>query len=249
MFQLEGVTKIYKQHKVLDGVDWNIPDGAFAVLTGRSGGGKTTLLSVMGGLARADAGRVLLDGVDIWRLPEPELAALRNTRMGFVFQFPSLLPTLKVLDNVLLPIALGDAVPTKADKDLAEELLELVGVYDKSGHYPAQLSGGQQRRVAIARALIKRPAIIFADEPTGDLDEKTEAEIMGLFKQLNQRGVSLIMATHALNYVEYGQALTLKDGRLEAYDKAEVGARQGDAAAPGETASPDAPSASRRGLS
>jgi ABC-type lipoprotein export system ATPase subunit len=203
---------------VLEGIDWRVDDGGFAILTGRSGGGKTTLLCAMGGLTRPDEGRVLIGDIDIWNLSEPELAALRNRKLGFVFQFPSLLPALKVLDNVMLPVAFGGRSSDREDMEFAKSLLEMVGVTGKDDMYPAQLSGGQQRRVAIARALINRPPILLADEPTGDLDEKSEAEIMRLFHQINRQGTTVVMVTHALNYTSFGRAYTLKEGRLSPYE-------------------------------
>lgn len=215
MIRVENISKRYKGDMVLDGINLVVEQGAFVILTGRSGGGKTTLLSIMGGLARPDEGRVLIDDIDIWQLPEPELAGLRNRKLGFVFQFPSLIPTLSVLDNVLLPIAFSGQSPSRDDRDHARTLLEMVGIYDKETHYPSQLSGGQQRRAAIARALVNRPAIILTDEPTGDLDEKTEAEIMHLFRRISDQGATVVMVTHALNYVKLsGATYTLKQGRL-----------------------------------
>ncbi|MDR0827714.1 MAG: ABC transporter ATP-binding protein [Desulfovibrio sp.] len=225
MIQVEALSKDYKSVRVLQGINWAIEDGAFVIVTGRSGGGKTTLLSIVGGLTRPDAGRVLIDDTDIWQLSEPDLAALRNEKLGFVFQFPSLIPTLSVLDNVLLPIAFGDKSPNLEDLKFATSLLEMVGISGKDGQYPAQLSGGQQRRAAIARAMIKRPAIILADEPTGDLDEKTEAEIMDLFQSINGQGTTIVMVTHALDYAKIGKTYTLKDSHLFPYEDSEASPR------------------------
>ena len=222
MIRVEALSKRYKGATVLDGIDWRIENGSFAILTGRSGGGKTTLLSAMGGLTKPEEGRVLIDDIDIWRLTEPELASLRNSKLGFVFQLPSLMPALNVLDNILLPIAFSGRSPNREDRDFALSLLDMVDVTGKENLYPSQLSGGQQRRTAIARAMINRPPILLADEPTGDLDERTEAEIMHLFQQINRQGVTIVMATHALDYVGFGQAYTLKSGRLIPYEAAEV---------------------------
>lgn len=127
-----------------------------------------------------------------------------------------------VLDNLLLPIAFADRNPNMKDRAYAEELMEMVGISDRKGHYPSQLSGGQQRRVALARAMINRPSLILADEPTGDLDEKSEASIMGLFQNFNKQGVTIFMVTHALSYVNYGTTFTLKQGQLVRYEAAEV---------------------------
>jgi ABC-type lipoprotein export system ATPase subunit len=219
---MENLSKGYKGEEVLRQISWSIDDGAFVILTGRSGGGKTTLLSIAGGLTRPDAGSVFIDDVNIWQLSEPELAGLRSRKLGFVFQFPSLIPTLSVLDNVLLPIAFSDRSPNLEDRDFAVSLLEMVGITGKDAYYPSQLSGGQQRRVAIARAMINRPAIILADEPTGDLDEKTEAEIMELFQRINRQGVIIVMVTHSLDYISFGKTYTLKNGQLFPYAGAEI---------------------------
>jgi len=230
MLQVEALSKRYKGMTVLDGIDWHIGHGEFVILTGRSGGGKTTLLSAMGGLTRPDEGRVLINDVDIWKLAEPDLAFVRNSKLGFVFQFSSLLPALNVLDNILLPIAFSGRSPNRKDRDYAVSLLEMVDVNGKEDQYPSQLSGGQQRRAAIARAMIMRPAILLADEPTGDLDEKTEAEIMHVFQRINQQGTTLVMVTHTLDYIGFGRAYTLKGGRLSPYEETEVspaGAAQG----------------------
>ena len=223
MIRVENISKRYKGDLVLECINWEIEDDAFVILTGRSGGGKTTLLSIMGGLAKPDEGRVLIDGDDIWQLPEPELAVLRNRKLGFVFQFPSLIPTLSMLDNVLLPIAFSGVPPALQDRDRVRTLLEMVGLQDKEHLYPSQLSGGQQRRVAIARALVNSPSIILTDEPTGDLDERTEDEIMRLFKEISDQGTTVVMVTHALNYVKLsGATYTLKHGRLLPYEEDEV---------------------------
>ena len=163
MIQVETLSKRYKDRTVLDEVNWRVEDGDFVILTGRSGGGKTTLLSVIGGLTTPDAGRVLIDGIDIWKLSEPELASLRSRKLGFVFQFPSLLPALTILDKILLPIAFSGRIPTKSDRDFAVSLLDMVGIAGKEDQYPSQLSGGQQRRAAVARAMINRPPTLLAD--------------------------------------------------------------------------------------
>ena len=222
MLRIEELTKHYNGSDVLSNINLEIADGDFIILTGRSGGGKTTLLSIVGGLTRPDKGRVIIDDTDIQQISEQELAKLRNQKMGFVFQFPSLIPTLTVLDNLLLPIAFADRNPNMKDRAYAEELMEMVGISDRKGHYPSQLSGGQQRRVALARAMINRPSLILADEPTGDLDEKSEASIMGLFQNFNKQGVTIFMGTHALSYVTYGTTFTLKQGQLVRYEAAEV---------------------------
>lgn len=217
MLDIVNVSKNYKNTPVLEHINFKIDVGDFAILTGRSGGGKTTLLSMAGGLTRPDSGEILLDGVDLNKLSDRELAGLRNRKMGFVFQFPSLIPTLTVRDNILLPIAFSGRTPSVSDLERANELMELTGIADRRDHYPAQLSGGQQRRTALARAMINNPPLLLADEPTGDLDEQSEAAIMDLFRTINKQGTTIFMVTHALNYVDYGTAYTLKNGLLEPF--------------------------------
>lgn len=235
MIRLEALGKRYKSVEVLNRITLTVDAGEFVVITGRSGGGKTTLLSIAGALTKPDEGAVYIEGIDILRLPESELAALRNRKIGFVFQFPSLIAALTVLDNVLLPVAFSDRSPNRTDRDFAESLLEQVGITGKNALYPSQLSGGQQRRVAIARAMMNRPSIILADEPTGDLDETTEAEIMNLFQEINRRGTTVVMVTHAVDYAELGKAYVLKNGSLFPYEGAALpasAARGATAAAP-----------------
>ena len=165
---------------------------------GHSGSGKTTLISMIGGILRTSSGKILLEGEDICLLDDDQLSEYRNGKIGFMFQFASLLPILTNKENVLLPGLFSPGYNAVSEQK-AEEYLELVGLKDKMDTYPAQLSGGQQRRVAIARALVNDPAIILADEPTGDLDEDTEAEMMDMFKAINQdKGVTMILITHNL---------------------------------------------------
>lgn len=222
MITVENLSKIYQSKnqtvRVLEGVQLEVAEGEFVILTGRSGGGKTTLLSLMGGLTKPTTGKIHMDGVDIWGLSEAKLALVRNQKFGFVFQFGSLIPSLKVLDNVLLPISFSGRRPTLTDQELAYKLLGTVGIPEKAQAFPGQLSGGQQRRVAIARALINNPQVLFADEPTGDLDEETERSIMELFQSIHQQGTTIIMVTHALDFAHIGtRVLTMKDGVLSLY--------------------------------
>lgn len=223
MISIENLSKVYETKSakvpVFAALDLEVASGEFLTLTGRSGGGKTTLLSIMGGLSRPTSGKVLIDGIDLWALAEPELALMRNRKFGFVFQFASLIPTLKVIDNVLLPISFAQRRPTLEDREKARHLLEVVGIPEKDGAFPHQLSGGQQRRVAIARALINDPAILFADEPTGDLDEETERAIMELLRDINAQGTTIVLVTHALDYALIGsRALTLRNGSLVPFE-------------------------------
>ncbi len=170
--------------------------GRFLAVVGRSGSGKSTLLAMLGGLCRPTAGSVLWNGVDLWTLPESERAAFRNREVGFVFQFASLLPTLRVVDNVALPALMGGEGEADAYRR-AEELLGRVGLTHRAGAYPAELSGGEQRRAALARAVVNSPPILLADEPTSDLDETAEAEVLELLGEFHRRdGVALVVVTH-----------------------------------------------------
>ena len=209
MIALRGITKTYavpggQTITALGGVDLEIGRGEFLVITGRSGSGKTTLLNVAAGLAKPTGGSVLVDGTDLWSLSDKERSLIRNRRMGFVFQFPSLLPSLSVLKNVTLPLAFGRN-GTEERRARGTELLELVGLADRLTSYPRQLSAGQQQRVVIARALIGRPEIVLADEPSSDLDEQTESEIMELFARIHgETGITILMVTHTKQLVAYG---------------------------------------------
>lgn len=199
---IENLTKTYTvDHESLVGVDnvsVSINRGEFLSIVGHSGSGKTTLVSIIGGILKPTAGRVLLEGVDICTLDDSKLSEYRAKRIGFMFQFASLLPILTAKENVLLPGIFNPGQTTDSD-NIARGLLEMVGIGEKQDSYPSQLSGGQQRRVAIARALINNPDIILADEPTGDLDEETEAEIMHLLEEINKKqGVTIILITHNL---------------------------------------------------
>jgi len=200
--QIENLTKKYTvEHESFVGVDnvhLTIERGDFLSIVGHSGSGKTTLVSIIGGILKPTSGRVLLEGTDICTLNDKQLSEYRVNRIGFMFQFASLLPILTAKENVLLPSVFNPGKNVAGEKT-AVDLLEMLGIGEKKDSYPSQLSGGQQRRVAIARALLNKPDIILADEPTGDLDEDTEAEIMGLFEEINKKhGVTIILITHNL---------------------------------------------------
>lgn len=216
---IENLTKIYRvDHEDFVGVDnisLSINKGDFLSIVGHSGSGKTTLISIVGGILKPTTGRVLLDGTDICTLDDSRLSEYRANRIGFMFQFASLLPILTAMENVLLP-SIFNPVKGGANEKTAAELLELVGIGEKKDAYPSQLSGGQQRRVAIARALLNKPDIILADEPTGDLDEDTEAEIMNLFGDINRNhGVTIILITHNLELAKKAQKqLRMSKGAL-----------------------------------
>lgn len=207
--ELSDISKVYtvgdQTIRAVDGVSLKIEKGDFLSIVGHSGSGKTTLLSIIGGIIRPTSGRVLYDGADICTLDDDRLSAYRNSKIGFMFQFASLLPILTARENVLLPGLFGPS-GRAVDRKKAEEYLSIVGLGDKIEAYPSQLSGGQQRRVAIARALMNGPEVILADEPTGDLDEETEAEIMDLFKRLNSENkVTFIFITHNLSLARQAQ--------------------------------------------
>jgi ABC-type lipoprotein export system ATPase subunit len=179
------------------GIDIDVRSGEFASIIGRSGSGKSSFLAMIGGLSRPSRGVVRIEDTDIWSLSDDHLANFRNRRIGFVYQFASLLPTLRIVDNVALP-ALLDRTQDAADAyQKAAALLEQFGLSDHIDAYPAEISAGEQRRAVIARALINSPALLLADEPTSDLDEETERKIMNEFRNLNRaRGVTLMMVTH-----------------------------------------------------
>jgi ABC-type lipoprotein export system ATPase subunit len=202
MIRLNELSKVYEQKKqktvnAVDGVSLEIAPQEFVVITGRSGSGKTTLLNLIAGLAEPTKGQVFIDGVDLWELSDAQRSALRNHKMGFVFQFPSLLQSLNSVENVVLPTIFDQKKATKADVDRAIHLLELVGLSDKAAAYPRQLSAGQQQRVVIARALINDPELLLADEPTSNLDEQTAKEIMGIFHDIHMKnGITILLVTH-----------------------------------------------------
>ena len=200
--ELIDLNKIYAidntKISAVNNVSLSIQRGEFLSIVGHSGSGKTTLISMIGGILRPSSGKILCDGNDICQLDDDQLSEYRNIQIGFMFQFASLLPILSSKENVLLPGLFRSEYNAVSEKK-AVEYLEMVGLKDKLDAYPPQLSGGQQRRVAIARALVNEPAIILADEPTGDLDEETEAEIMDLFNRINRdKGVTIILITHNL---------------------------------------------------
>ncbi|WP_456475578.1 ABC transporter ATP-binding protein [Candidatus Pyrohabitans sp.] len=213
------LTKIYRlgeqEVEAVRNVNLTVEEGEFISIVGHSGSGKTTLLSLIGGLTKPTFGEVLIDGIDIWSLNDEKLSRLRNKKIGFMFQFSSLIPTLSVRDNMLLPAALSGKVGSEESRR-ARVLLELVGLQDKINAYPTQLSGGQQRRVAIARAFMNSPQIILADEPTGDLDEESEIQVMDLLKTMNEsEGTTILLVTHSHELAAQTQRmLVMKNGQL-----------------------------------
>ncbi|PIS28562.1 macrolide ABC transporter ATP-binding protein [Candidatus Saganbacteria bacterium CG08_land_8_20_14_0_20_45_16] len=215
----ENLVKDYKLGLVvvnaLRGVSFEIQKGELLALVGPSGCGKSTLMHLLGCLDRPTSGKVLLDGEDISTMNDNQLAEIRGKRVGFVFQTFNLLPRLSAAENVELPLAYT-GVPVKERRPRVEELLKKVGLADRMDHKPPELSGGQRQRVAIARALINNPAIVFADEPTGNLDSKSGEEIIALFKQLNNNeGVTIVMVTHDANIAaQTRRNIQLKDGQI-----------------------------------
>jgi ABC-type lipoprotein export system ATPase subunit len=197
-------------------IDLDVPRGQFAAIIGRSGSGKSSLMAMIGGLSRPTHGVILVEDTDIWALPDDGLTEFRNRKIGFVFQFASLLPTLRVIDNVVLPALLGRRRDCKVAYKAAAELLDQLGLAEHIDAYPTEISVGEQRRAVIARALINAPSLLLADEPTSDLDEQTEIEIMDRLRELNRdRGMTLIMVTHNLRLAEQAnRVLHISDGSL-----------------------------------
>ncbi|MCS7239906.1 MAG: ABC transporter ATP-binding protein [Candidatus Bipolaricaulota bacterium] len=218
LVELQGVTKIYRLGEVevpaLREVDLRVEPGDFLALMGPSGSGKSTLLHILGLLDRPSAGKVLWEGEDVTRLNGGRLAELRGRRIGFVFQMFNLVPNLTALENVELPLVfLG--VSLRERRKRAEEALVRLGLGERLHHRPSQLSGGQQQRVALARALITDPALLIADEPTGNLDTTTGREILTIFSALNKQGRTIVLATHDPEAAEVAKArIRLRDGRI-----------------------------------
>ncbi|MBO5750940.1 MAG: ABC transporter ATP-binding protein [Kiritimatiellae bacterium] len=199
----------------LDGVSAKIDNGEFVAIMGASGSGKSTLLNILGCLDTPTGGSYLLDGIEVARRSRSELAHIRNCKLGFVFQNFNLLPRTRALEQVELPDLYRGAFSRAQRRERAISLLKRVGLGTRLGHTPAQMSGGQQQRVAIARALMNEPPVLFADEPTGNLDTKSSIEIMELFTELSREGITIIMVTHEEDIAAYAtRHLVMKDGKL-----------------------------------
>ena len=224
IISVRDLTKVYKmgdyEVRALRGVSLDIEPGEFVAVTGPSGSGKSTFMHIAGCLDRPTTGRYVLDGRDVSELSKDELAAVRNEKIGFVFQGFNLLTRTTALDNVELPLLYRtkNGFRSAERHRRAMEVLETVGLGSRFHHMPNQLSGGQQQRVAIARALINEPSILLADEPTGNLDTRTSIEVMGIFQRLNQeRGITVLLITHEADIAEYGTRLIrFRDGRVVA---------------------------------
>ncbi|MGH9533234.1 MAG: ABC transporter ATP-binding protein [Terriglobales bacterium] len=219
VIRMEGVHKTYDLGEVqvhaLRGIDLEIGRGEFVAIMGPSGGGKSTFMNICGCLDRPSRGRYWLEGRDVSELDKGERAGIRNRRIGFVFQGFNLLARTTALENVELP-ALYARLGAEERMARARAALEIVGLSDRAGHHPSQLSGGQQQRVAIARALMNRPAILLADEPTGNLDTRTSVEIMEIFQHLNEtEGLTLVLVTHEPDIARYARrVVSFRDGRI-----------------------------------
>ncbi|MEI6085355.1 MAG: ABC transporter ATP-binding protein [Verrucomicrobiota bacterium] len=220
VIQLTGVEKTYHTGEIdvraVAGVTLDIAKGEFVAIMGASGSGKSTLMNIIGCLDRPTAGRYALDDIDVSQLGRDALADIRNRKLGFVFQGFNLLSRTSALENVELPMLYThDHLSHAEQRDRALKALEVVGLAQRADHHPNQLSGGQQQRVAIARALVNNPAVLLADEPTGNLDTRTSIEVMGVFQQLNERGITIVMVTHELDIAAYTRRnVVMRDGLI-----------------------------------
>ena len=215
---VDNINKTYKngslELQVLKNISFKVDKGEFLAIMGSSGSGKSTMMNILGCLDNQYEGRYILDGIDISKSTENELSEIRNKKIGFIFQSFNLLPRLTALENVELPLVYS-SIPKEKRHKRANELLEMVGLKDRTHHRPNELSGGQRQRVAIARALVNDPSIILADEPTGNLDSKSEGEIIEILQKLNKMGKTIVIVTHEPNIGEIAQRkIVFKDGEI-----------------------------------
>ena len=215
---VDNINKTYKngslELQVLKNISFKVDKGEFLAIMGSSGSGKSTMMNILGCLDNQYEGKYILDGIDISKSSENELSEIRNKKIGFIFQSFNLLPRLTALENVELPLVYS-SVPKEERHKRANELLEMVGLKDRTHHRPNELSGGQRQRVAIARALVNNPSIILADEPTGNLDSKSEEEIIEILQKLNKMGKTIVIVTHEPNIGEIAQRkIVFKDGEI-----------------------------------
>ncbi|MGO9245846.1 MAG: ABC transporter ATP-binding protein [Verrucomicrobiia bacterium] len=233
VIKLENVHKTYHTGEVevlaVRGVTLEIASGEFVAIMGASGSGKSTMMNIIGCLDRPTEGSYFLDGVDVSHLDRDELAAIRNKKLGFVFQGFNLLARTSALENVELPMLYThERLSSAVQREHAIHALQIVGLADRADHHPNQLSGGQQQRVAIARGLVNHPSVLLADEPTGNLDTRTSVEVMGVFQKLNEAGITIVMVTHELDIAAYTKrnvimrdGLVVNDTRVERRSVAE----------------------------
>ena len=231
LIEIRDLKKIYAQGEepvhALDGVSIDIDEGEFVAIMGASGSGKSTMLNILGCLDTPTSGSYMLDGLEVARRSRKELAIVRNKKLGFVFQNFNLLPRTSAIEQVELPDLYMGRLSRHERRKRALMLLKRVGLGGRGTHTPAQLSGGQQQRVAIARALMNEPPVLFADEPTGNLDTKSSIEIMNLFTELSKEGITIVMVTHEDDIAAYAtRHLLMKDGKLVRDDKADGGRRK-----------------------
>jgi putative ABC transport system ATP-binding protein len=219
LIRLDAVSRVYRlgdvEVRALDGVSLDLPEGSFLSVMGASGSGKSTLMNLIGCLDRPTSGRYFLAGEDLSGLGRAARAEIRNRTLGFVFQNFNLLPRTSALENVELPLVYA-SVSARERRERAREALHRVGLGDRLDHHPSQLSGGQQQRVALARALVNRPRVLLADEPTGNLDSRTGAEVMDLIDRLHADGLTVVLVTHEADIASHAQRiLHMKDGRID----------------------------------